>query len=266
MNQYVEIAEEAAKIGGDLLLSWRGMVQAREKRPDDLVTEADLASQEAIRQRIQKAFPDHAFRGEEGEHGDTSSLPEWTWIVDPLDGTANFVHGLTGFAVSIALAHFGKPIAGVVFDPVSNELFRAARGEGAWLNAKQLHVSRCESISKAMICASLPARLERNSSEIARFTEVLLTARGVRRLGSAALNMAYVADGRLDGYWATSIYPWDIAAGLLLVQESGGIVSDLAGIPYEINSPTLVTANNQTVHSELLGTLRRIDSALPMEA
>jgi myo-inositol-1(or 4)-monophosphatase len=156
------------------------------------------------------------------------------------------------------LTHFGKPVAGVIFDPIANELYRSAIGRGAWLGAKEMHVSPCAVLGKAMICASLPSRLERNSPEIARLTEVLLTARGVRRLGSAALNMAYLADGRLDGYWATSIFPWDIAAGVLLVQEAGGLISDLAGKPYEIQRPQIVVAGTPLLHSQLLATLNRV--------
>jgi myo-inositol-1(or 4)-monophosphatase len=258
MDQYVSAAKEAARIGGEILLGWRGRVQAREKRPDDLVTQADLASQEAIRGMLQKAFPDHGFRGEEGDESDMSSFPEWTWIVDPLDGTANFVHGLSGFAVSIALTHLGRPVVGVVFDPVSRELFWAATGQGAWLDAKQLHVSECVQLRKAMICASLPPRLERDSPEIGRFNEVLLAARAVRRLGSAALNLAYLADGRLDGYWATTIYPWDVAAGVLLVTEAGGVVTDLAGAAYDIRGPKIVTSASAELHSELLSVLNRL--------
>ena len=255
MNQYVEAAEHAARIGGAILLSWRGRVEAREKQPDDLVTQADLESQEAIRSSILKAFPDHAFRGEESGFSDTQAMPEWTWIVDPLDGTANFVHGLSGFAVSIALTQNAVPVEGVTFDHISGERFRAAEGQGAWLNAKRLQVSVCSQIRKAMICASLPPRLERNSPEIARLTEVLLVARGVRRLGSAALNLAYVADGRLDGYWATSIYPWDVAAGVLLVREAGGIATDLHGEPYSILSPKIVSSATSELHRQFLAAL-----------
>jgi myo-inositol-1(or 4)-monophosphatase len=255
MNQYLEVAKQAALIGGEILLSWRGKVEAREKRPDDLVTQADLASQEAIRQTLLKAFPEHGFRGEEGEFAKYNNDHEWTWVVDPLDGTANFVHGLSGFAVSIALTQFGHPVVGVVFDPVSGEMFSAVKGKGAWLNAKRLHVSFCSEIHKAMICASLPPRLERGSPEISQLTEVLLLARGVRRLGSAALNLAYVADGRLDGYWASSIYAWDVAAGVLLVQEAGGVISDSHGRPYGIEDPKIVTAATESLHKQLLDAL-----------
>lgn len=256
MNQYVEAAKHAAQVGGAILLANRGKVQAREKRPDDLVTKADLESQEAIRQTLLKSFPDHGFRGEEGEFSNTQAMPEWTWIVDPLDGTANFVHGLSGFAVSIALTHLGIPVAGVVFDPVAEEMFYAAKGLGAWLGAKRLQVSECSEIKKAMICVSLPPRLARNSPEIACLTEVLLAARGVRRLGSAALNMAYVADGRLDGYWATSIYPWDVAAGVLLVQEAGGVITDLQDEPYSILSQKIVSSSTKQLHRQLLDTVQ----------
>jgi myo-inositol-1(or 4)-monophosphatase len=255
MNQYVEAAKQAAQIAGRILLGHRGKVQAREKRPDDLVTQADLESQEAIRGFLLKAFPDHGFRGEEGEFSNTTLMPEWTWIVDPLDGTANFVHGLSGFAVSIALTHQGTPIAGAVFDPVSEEMFFAAKDQGAWLGAKRLRVSNCVEIRKAMICVSLPPRLERTAPEITCLTEVLLAARGVRRLGSAALNLAYVADGRLDGYWATSIYPWDIAAGVLLVREAGGTITGLHGEPYSILSQKIVTSATEPLHRQLLATV-----------
>lgn len=255
MNQYVEAAKQAATLGGEILVALRGKVQAREKRPDDLVTQADLESQETIRRSLLKSFPEHGFRGEEGEFSNTQSLPEWTWIVDPLDGTANFVHGLSGFAVSIALTHQGVPVAGVVFDPVSQEMFFAAQGEGAWLGAKRLQVSGCQELRKAMVCVSLPPRLERGAPEIACLTEVLLAARGVRRLGSAALNLAYIADGRLDGYWATSIYPWDVAAGVLLVQEAGGQVTGLSGESYMIASQRIVSSATPGLQRQLLETV-----------
>lgn len=258
MNQYVEVAKKAARIGGSILLAHRGKVQAREKRPDDLVTQADLESQEAIREELQKAFPGHGFRGEEGEFSNMQSMSEWTWIVDPLDGTANFVHGLSGFAVSIALIHQGHPVTGVVFDPVSDEMFWAAKDHGAWLGAKRLHVSGCSNIRKAMICVSLPPRLERGAPEITCLTEVLLAARGVRRLGSAALNLAYIADGRLDGYWATSINPWDVAAGVLLVQEAGGIITDLVGNPYSILDQKILTSATLDLHRQLMETVRLV--------
>lgn len=257
MNQYVEAAIRAARIGGDILIANRGKVQAREKRPDDLVTAADLLSQEAIRNDLLKAFPEHGFRAEEGEFSNTEGLPDWTWIVDPLDGTANYVHGLGGFSVSIALTHHGIPVVGVVFDPVANELFHAVQGGGAWIGAKKLQVSQCLEMKKAMICVSLPPRLERSSPEIACLTEVLLAARGVRRLGSAALNLAYIADGRMDGYWATSLFPWDVAAGVLLVREAGGLVTNLEGADYSIFGPRIVTSASSQLHAQLLETVRR---------
>src|SRR5262245_10612907 len=226
----LEVCLEAAKLGGRALLQWRDRFQAREKGPRDLVSQADLAAQEAIRGVLCKAFPDHDFLSEEdaaerrskGQPPIPERRSEYRWIVDPLDGTTNYIHHLPGYAVSIALQRGAEIELGVVFDPLTRECFVAERGKGATLNGKKLRTSGCSAIETALIAVSFSPPVNRNSPEIRRFVEILLASQSVRRMGSAALNLCYVAAGRLDGYLATSVSIWDVAAGLLMVDEAGG--------------------------------------------
>jgi myo-inositol-1(or 4)-monophosphatase len=248
-----------------VLLDWQDRFQAREKGPKDLVTEADVAAQEAIRAVLLGAFPDHDFLGEEeAAERKVAGLPpipprrgEYRWIVDPLDGTANYVHRLQTFAVSIALERAGELLCGCVLDPIANECFTATKSGGAELNGQPIRVSACRHVAQAMVAVSFSPNVPRGSIEITRFVEVLHAAQAVRRLGSAALNLCYIAAGRLDVYWATSVQAWDIAAGALIVREAGGVVTGLDGGPLDLERAELSAAATQDLYDEVMQVLRR---------
>lgn len=264
MTNYLEVAERAARAGGQILLDWQHRITAREKGPRDLVTEADVASQDEIRRILLGAFPAHDFLGEEdgpivhpgGASPASGVRAPFRWIVDPLDGTANYVHGLQSFAVSIALENAGQLVAGTVYDPIMDECFSAVTGDGAWLNGKPLRTSRCDQLGQAMVAASFSPQVPRGSNEISRFVEVLHHCQSVRRLGSCALNLCYVAAGRLDAYWTTCVKSWDAAAGVLLVQEAGGVVSNLTGGPFDLENPEFVAAASPQLHRALVEVIR----------
>jgi myo-inositol-1(or 4)-monophosphatase len=262
MHEYIEVCEQAARAGGKTLLEWQDRIRVREKGPRDLVTEADVASQEAIQEVIRRAFPDHAFLGEEtwpmqpADGGGSSG--GYRWIADPLDGTTNYVHGMPFFSVSVALEHEGELLAGVVYNPVSDECFWAQLGGGAWLDGQRLETSGVRRMNEAMLAASFPARVLPDSPEMRRFAEVLVQCQSLRRLGSAALNLSYVAAGRLDGYFATSLKIWDAAAGALLVREAGGCLVAADGSAFELNRPKLVAAATPELCEALVAALGRV--------
>src|SRR5690606_33204518 len=214
----------------------------------------DLASQQVIRDLLLTTFPDHGFLGEEGAAA-TEHRP-LRWIVDPLDGTTNYAHGLPQFCVSVALENEGRLLAGTVYDPVSDECFTAAAGQGAVLNKKPIRVSQVTQLSAALVAVSFPPRVPRGSPLIADFVEVVHEAQAVRRMGSSALNLAYLAAGRLDAYWATDTKIWDVAAGWLLVQEAGGVVTNLRGEPCSLERPQFVAAGTSHLHAQMLSTLK----------
>jgi len=256
MPDHLKVCEKSVRAAGALLLDWSDRFTASEKGPKDLVTEADLASQKLLQERLLGAFPDYGFVGEEQIEG-SSVQGKRRWIVDPLDGTMNYVHRLPNFCVSVALAEGNQILVGTVFDPVSEECFTAAAGEGAFVNGKQLRVSGVRSLENALISASFPPKVTRESREIDDFVDVLLSCQGVRRSGSAALNLCFVAAGRLDGYWATSTHSWDIAAGMLAVQEAGGLMTDLSGGPVDLDHPRFIAACSPEVHAQLMDVLAR---------
>jgi len=264
MSDYKQVAERAARAGGDVLREWFGRIEASEKSPKDLVTQADLASQQVIQEIVMDAFPDHLFLGEE-DAGVDSEAPQadlnsdsWCWVVDPLDGTVNYVHGLQSFAVSIALMQGGQPMVGVVYDPLFEECFSAERGQGAEVNGTALQTSDCQSFEQALVVASFPPNVQRGAPEIEQFIEILYQSQALRRLGSAALNLCYLAAGRLDAYWATSPKAWDIAAGVLIAQEAGAVVSDLAGLSLDWEKPRLASAATPALHQQLLDILASV--------
>jgi myo-inositol-1(or 4)-monophosphatase len=250
MPSYVEIAEKAARAGGDVLRQWLGRFSVREKGPSDLVTEADLAAQEAVASILLAAFPDHGFVGEEGGRRDNLESP-FRWYVDPLDGTTNYVHRIPHYCTSIALEHAGELIAAAVYDPVLDECYTAAAGEGAWLNGQPMRTSAATDLSQAIVAVGFPARVPRGSFYITDFSEVLVRTRGVRRTGSAALNLCYVACGRFDAYWAKETNAWDVAAGALLVRAAGGIVTALDGSKFHAADPRLISACTPELHRAL---------------
>lgn len=248
LEQLREISLNAAKAGALVLMEMRDSARGRQKGPRDFVSEADFGSQEAIKKEIHQAFPRHQFIGEEDPDAGAKCLAAnsddetYFWIVDPLDGTANYLHRLQGFAVSIAVARRGRVLAGVVYDPLTGESFTAALGQGAEVNGRPMKTSGQTRSSDAFVGVSLAPDVPRGSPEVARFVEAVYTCQGVRRLGSAALNLSYVADGRLDSYWAVVIKPWDVAAGTLLVTEAGGTVTRIDGSPFELYRPELIAS------------------------
>ena len=246
----LRVAEDAARVAGEVLESWAERFTAREKSPANLVTEADLAAQEAIARVLRGAFPEYGFLGEEGPPEVPSNSPH-RWIVDPLDGTSNYVHRFPFYAVSIALESHGELRVGVIFDPNRNEMFTAVRGQGARMNGKTLSTTSTGTLREAMLVASLPVATRPDDPAVARFLRVLPHAQTVQRTGSAALNLAYVAAGRLDGYWSSSLKPWDQAAGVLLATEAGGRVTTMDGCSFDVNRPNLLATNGTAIHGAL---------------
>ncbi|TWT29519.1 inositol monophosphatase family protein [Blastopirellula retiformator] len=252
MSDYLTTCEKAARAAGAVLLEWQGKFRVREKGRADLVTEADVESQKKIQEIVLGEFPEHGFLGEEEDPANAvSSQYEYRWIADPLDGTTNYVHGLANYSVSLALQHRGEVIVGVVYDPVHDQCFAAERGQGATLNGEKLQVSDVTDLEAALVAASFAAGIQRDSPEIEQFIEVLVRCQAMRRLGSAALNLAYVAAGTLDAYWASSVKIWDVAAGVLLVQEAGGVIRGPGGEPFDWNRPKVVAASTEQLHDQL---------------
>jgi myo-inositol-1(or 4)-monophosphatase len=256
------VAEQAARAGAAELMSRRDSFLVREKAPKDLVTDADLASQAAIRKILSSAFPQDAFVGEEeGENEPLAAVRRGEpnapacWVVDPLDGTVNYVHRLQGFAISIGYYRAGKMVLGVIFDPLSEEMFSAIDGGGAFVNGRSMRVSGCEDVSSSLIACSFPAGIKGDSPEIGRFTRVLERSRSLRRLGSCALNMCYVADGRLDAYWATSVSAWDSAAGTVIAREAGATLTAYDGSPLDDWNPQFCLSASPALHKTMLDLL-----------
>lgn len=251
--KWKQTACEAAQKASALLLSMRQNFSVREKARFDLVTDADTASQKIIKEHLHGAFPHHDFLGEEdgkGEKEPAQDAPP-TWIVDPIDGTTNYVHDLPLYAVSIGLWHQGKMKVGVVMDPARNEMFHAASGHGAFLNDRQISVSKVSAMKDAMITTGFPYSVQGMEHLFGWWRHFSHRCQALRRIGSTALNMAYVACGRCDVFYAFDNHVWDIAGGLVLVEEAGGLVSHVDGCKYSPFRPdSLVT--NQPLHQHLL--------------
>jgi myo-inositol-1(or 4)-monophosphatase len=254
------IAEEA----GARLREFLAVGVATEYKGDaDLVTVADRTVEKLIRGRLSKAFPEHGIYGEEGTRERLEG--EFRWYVDPLDGTTNFAHGFPQFCVSLGLeqrqaqrpaegeaGQDGTLLAAVIYDPMRNELFVAERGRGAQLNGKPMRVSRTPELSEALVATGFPSRKRHDSPNLHFYQEFTLRSHGVRRAGSAALDLAWVAAGRMDAFWEFNLNPWDTAAGILLVEEAGGRVTDFSGGKYKLDSREIL-ASNGLIHAELLG-------------
>lgn len=223
------------------------------KGPLDLVTEADQAAELLIASRLRAAFPDHDLLGEEGSRSENTGA-RFCWVIDPLDGTTNFAHGLPTFAVSIALEDTGHPVVGVIYDPMRNELYRAIKGGGASLNGEPLRVSHIDRVSAAVLVSGFAHTLEQRRRQGQAWCAMLERVRALRQTGSAALNLCYVAAGRMEGYWERGIQPWDVSAGALLVSEAGGKISDREGGPF-ISHDRVIVATNGLVHEELVAIL-----------
>ncbi len=248
-SRYLSVAMETALEAGKVLLEeFERPADISYKGDVDLVTQADRRSEEVIVSRLRKYFPDHSVAAEEGTGHESNS--RFRWHVDPLDGTTNFAHGYPCFAVSIALAEEDSLLAGVVYNPVSNEMFAAARGEGATLNGKKIRVSKIETLSTSLLITGFPMHKREMNPNIHFYWDFTLRSHGVRRDGSAALDLAAVAAGRFEGFWEFGLQPWDTAAGVLLVEEAGGKVSDFDGRPYRLGGRVLL-ATNGLVHEQM---------------
>src|SRR3954464_5154541 len=241
--------ESIAREAGALLISYFGKISIEYKGDADLVTEADRAAERLITERIVTLWPDHDLMGEEGarrEHGS-----HYKWYIDPLDGTTNFAHGFPVFCVSLGLTHKSQRMAGVIFDPTRNELFAAERGSGATLNGKPVHVSKTARLAESLVATGFPSHKRHKNPNIHFYHQITLRTHGVRRAGSAALDLCYVACGRLDGFWEFNLNPWDTAAGVLIAEEAGGQVTNFAGGKFELNSRETL-ASNGLIHGALL--------------
>lgn len=253
MHPMLNIAVRAARQAGQIIGRYVGRIDSLNvaaKSRNDFVSEVDRMAESAIVDTIRKAYPHHGILAEETS-GETWPENEFVWVVDPLDGTTNFLHGFPQFAVSIALLHKGQLDQGLVFDPLRNELFTASRGRGAQLNDRRIRVTKQRTLEGALVGTGFPFRSpEVIDPYLASFKAVHLEVAGIRRAGSAALDLAYVAAGRLDGFWEIGLNPWDMAAGCLLIQEAGGMVTDFAGGEDYLRSGNVI-AGNVRFHSAL---------------
>jgi myo-inositol-1(or 4)-monophosphatase len=249
-THFLEVAVEAAREAGEILLAEHSRPQTISYKGDvDIVTETDKKSEAKIVSRLRTHFPKHAIVAEEGS-GDGAQQSKYCWHVDPLDGTTNFAHGYPCFAVSIALLENGEPLVSAVLNPISNELFTASRGEGSFLNQKKIHVSSVPTVSKSLLATGFPSHKRTSNPNIYYYWEFTLRSHGVRRAGSAALDLSSVACGRFEAFWEFGLKAWDSAAGILLVREAGGTVTDFAGHPYHAGDRELI-ASNGLIHEEM---------------
>lgn len=258
LTSCLTVATDAARRAGALLARYAGRPRLVEtKRSDvDLVTEIDRRAERVIHAAIQRRFPSHGFQGEERTR--TNPDAPYQWIVDPLDGTMNFVHGMPMFAVSIGLLHHRRAVLGVIYDPTRHEMFTARSGRGAFLNGRRIRVSRTARLADSLLSTGFSATFRTDPAPMLRwFTALQSRCHGVRRIGSSAISLAYVACGRQDGFYERELWPWDIAGGIVLVQEAGGTVTDFRGRPLARLEDGVVAASNGRIHPELLAVLHR---------
>jgi myo-inositol-1(or 4)-monophosphatase len=257
--EYLEVCETAVRRAGKVLMDRIGRVEVRYKGPSDLVTDADIAAQEAIRRTVLAAFPDHTLVGEEDRPGAVVSPPAspYRWIADPLDGTTNYVHQVPFFGVSLALEQNGRLLVGAVYHPSADECFTAAVGKGAMRNGSPIHTSGVRSLRDALVSAGFPTVVEPRSADVGMFLAAVGVCQSLRRTGSAALNLAYVAAGRFDAAWSFSTKVWDVAAGALLIQEAGGVIVPRDGLGSPLKDGTYLAAANPQLHAELLDLAHR---------
>jgi myo-inositol-1(or 4)-monophosphatase len=250
MTSYLETAESIAREAGALLRDYaERRVGFQLKGEFDLITAADRASEQLVVERLRTHFPSHGIVAEEG--GSHSSPSEYRWYVDPLDGTTNFAHGFPMFNVTLALERNEELIAGVIYEPVRDEMFAAEAGGGAYLNKERIHVSQANRLQDSLVATGFPSRKRHLNVNVHFYYQLAMATHGVRRAGAAALDLAYVACGRLDAFWEFGLNPWDMAAGIVLVREAGGTVSDMRGGPVKLRGPHIL-ADNGHLHSETL--------------
>ena len=255
LNFGIQTARDAGRVLAERL---GRSLQIANKSDIDLVTESDLAAERLIIERIRSHYPRHSVLAEESGASDgLSEASEWKWIIDPLDGTTNYAHGYPCFCVSMALERSGRIEIGVVYDPLRDEMFAAERGQGAALNDRRIRVSAIADLNRAMVCTGFPYDVRQRPHFSRHFTNFTMQAQAVRRDGSAALDLAYVACGRFDGFWEDGLNVWDVAAGVLLIEEAGGRTSDFDGEALDIYTPK-VLASNGLVHEAMMGVLRAI--------
>jgi myo-inositol-1(or 4)-monophosphatase len=257
LQEYLEAARTAALRAADVLEEWRTRFRVAEKGRFDLVTDADLASQRTIQNCLLTRFPGHGFLGEEegGAKGRPAADAPPTWIIDPIDGTTNYVHDFPFYCISIGLQIGGELVAGVVYDPPHREMFVAAQGQGAWLNEQRLATSRVSRLEHALIATGFPPDLRGNERTLDWWRQLSFKTQSLRRTGSTALNLAYVAAGRLDGYWAFDNHIWDVAAATVILREAGGVITNVDGTPYDPYTPDALASNGplQPALAELFG-------------
>ena len=253
----LNFAIEMARDAGSLLMQRLGTAKVTNKGDINLVTEADLASENLIIERIRSYYPQHGILAEESGEAVLvgGRRSEWKWIIDPLDGTTNYAHGYPCFCVSIALEHEGVLEIGVVYDPVRDEMFAAERGQGATLNDRTIRVSDVDTLNNAMLCTGFPYNVRERPDFARDFTNFTMAAQAVRRDGSAAIDLAYVACGRFDGFWEDGLNAWDTAAGLVLIQEARGRVSNFDDEPLDVYTAK-VLASNGLIHDQMRAVLR----------
>ena len=251
---FLATAIEAVIRAGDVQLSRFGTdIRVDKKGAIDLVTEIDLQIEREFRQMVAQRFPDHVVLGEEfAAQSDRDARPAYCWVFDPVDGTTNYAHGLPIFCSSLALEIHGEIVVGAIYDPTRRELFTAERGQGAWVNGQALRVSSAEALLDSLLVTGFHYGIQRDPEELVSLFRAFITkARAVRRLGSAALDLCYVAAGRFDGYWESKIQPWDVAAGSLMVEEAGGRVTAVDGAPFRSRAGS-VLATNGRIHQQML--------------
>jgi len=256
VNPVLNFATDIAREAGNLLVQKLGTAKVTTKGEINLVTEADIAAENLIIDRIRSYHPQHGILAEESGEAVLKGKPsEWKWIIDPLDGTSNYAHGYPCFCVSIALERAGQLEVGVVYDPMRDEMFAAERGRGATLNERKIRVSSVEELSGAMLCTGFPYNVRERPDFARDFTNFTMNAQAVRRDGSAALDLAYVACGRFDGFWEDGLSPWDIAAGALLILEARGRVTNFNDQPLDIYNEQ-VLASNGLIHEAMMKVLK----------
>ena len=261
MTSYLENAIEIAHDAGSLLRQYfERRVTFELKGAFDLVTVADRASEKLVVDRLTALYPEHGILAEEGSGHESAS--EYRWYVDPLDGTTNFAHGYPIYNVTLALEKAGEMILGVIFDPNRDELFSCEKGAGAYLNGRRIAVSRAAHIAECLVATGFPSRRRHQDINVHFFYQVAMASHGVRRGGSAAIDLASVACGRLDGYWEFGLSPWDMAAGRLLVEEAGGRCTDMRGGPHSLTGPHIL-ADNGVVHQEIVNLFEAIFRGVP---